>query len=71
MIIQQKTQSQWPREKPKLGPNESSFVNGAVPRPAKKWWLVLIYLLKWWCCAMQTVNVHQRVATKKYSDLAV
>lgn len=31
MIIQQKTQSQWPREKPKLGPNESSFVNGAVP----------------------------------------
>jgi hypothetical protein len=70
MLIQQNTQSQWPREKPKLGPMNHRL-SMELSRPAKKWWLVLIYLLKWWCCAMQTVNVHQRVATKKYSDLAV
>ena len=64
MIIQPKTQSQWPREKPvRLAPFFIIVCQWSCPVLQKNGGL-LVYLLKWWCCAMQSVNVvHQRVAT--------
>ena len=61
-----KKQSQWPREKPvRLAPFFIIVCQWSCPGLQKNGGL-LVYLLKWWCCAMQTVNVKPESSNKKY-----